>query len=627
MTASRSGFLVSSFLSLHSVYSVWSCLSLIENKETKDLLYHTPAVATIWYKPCVRNNNRAEKFAASSSIVQYLSDTGEDYLFIEGSGLKGGRTAYLTQEGLKKTLQKRRAEDKLYTLFNLPVPSPQEQPPKTQQEEQEAEKKQKKKRKRPEVEHVLQCGHHGCLRSVPTSVDTLCNFHQAEAEELKQEEAARDSKNALILQGMMLEHDEHKQISTPQEEEPSSTPPPPTKKLKTNGEESKKEKKSVRWQCLSCSKEAEEGLMHCSDHIPPSPDFGLSDTTPQILFSTVEPLALPEPAPKATPVVPAAIVSPPVATAILLDSSVPMEDDDKNVSSGPGIVLLSPPPLPEETKPVFICADILRRRRGQIHQNGNGKSCLEEFKNTGRCEFHYNKLTGAPVFMGSTLRRTCHYPSCKHSPPSEMINFCGDEAHKIRPDNQGARYCKTPTCLSLLSSDPSEFHCILHKNIPPAQLRASSKARVIQEDTICTWDADCQETIADPNSLLCGKHHQESKARQEAVNKAKQEKKQLLLQSPPMMIDLTAQETKKAPEQQQQSEVDKLKAENEALQRQLKLNTSVAFMCNKTDMLKSLLRQAECLKTLYLPVEQHKEILTHLEAVHNLVKEFAGRRV
>jgi hypothetical protein len=443
-------------------------------------------------------------------------------------------------------------------------------------------------------------------------LDTLCNFHQAEAVELKQEEdEARNSKNALMLQGMMLDNDTT--LEPPTQEEDSSAPPP-TKKLKTKeGEESKK---SVRWQCLNCNKEAVEGMTHCSDHIP-SPD--LSDTAPRMIFS-VEPLALPEPAPKAVPVVPA-VVSLPIlaatAISILLDSSssVPMEDD-KNVSSGPGVL------LPDE-KPAFICADMLRRR-GRPHKNG--VSCFDEFKDTGRCEYHYNKLTGVPVIMGSRTGRVCHYPSCKSSPISPLVNCCANETHKIRPDNQGARYCQTPYCFSILpplasATSVLESHCILHKQ-GPTRARVS-KARVIQEDTICTWDAECQETIADPNSLLCGKHHQESKARQEAVNKAKQEKKNQ--QPPPMMIDLTvAQETKKTPDQ---SEVDKLKAENEALQRQLKLNTSVAFMCNKTDMLKSLLRQAEYLKTLYLPAEQHKEILTHLEAVHNLVKEFAGRRV
>ena len=591
----------------------WDVCVCVENKETKDLLYHSPAIATIWYKPCVRHN-RAEKFAASSSIVQYLNDTGDDYLCIEGGGLKGGRTAYLTQEGLKKTLQKRKADDKLYVLFGLPVPQPQpkeesKSAAEGEEENKKEEKQKKKKRKRQEVEHVIQCGHHGCLRSVPTSLDTLCNFHQAEADECKQEEEARNSKNALMLQGMMLDNDTTLEPPAQEEEEDSSAAPPPTKKLKTKeeGEESKKEKKSVRWQCLNCNKEAVEGMAHCSDHIP-SPD--LSDTAPQLICS-VEPLALPKPA------VTFAAAAMAILTKKAMESSsstVPMKDDDKNMSSGPGVVLPSP-----EQEPAFVCADIPRRNGRTRH---SCESCLKEFKDTGRCEFHYNKLTGGLVTMGLQTRRMCHYPSCKQSPPSELINFCGDEAHKIRPDNQGARYCKTPTCLSVLSPGGSEFHCILHAHIPPARARAS-KARVIQEDTICTWDGECQETIADPNSLLCGKHHQESKARQEAVNKAKQEKKQK--QPPPMVVDLTvAQETKKTLDQ---SEVDKLKAENEALQRQLKLNTSVAFMCNKTDMLKSLLRQAEYLKTLYLPAEQHKEILTHLEAVHNLVKEYAGRRV
>jgi hypothetical protein len=324
-----------------------------------------------------------------------------------------------------------------------------------------------------------------------------------------------------------------------------------------------------------------------------------------------------------------------------------MEDD---VSSGPGIV------LPPEETPVFVCADI-RRRKGRPHKNGT--SCLKEFKDTGRCEFHYNKLTGGLV---STGKRVCHYLGCQHSPPSELINFCGDEAHKIRADSQGVRYCKTPLCLSILSPGGPEYHCILHEQAP-ARARPS-KARTVQEDTTCTWDGKCQETIADPDSMFCGIHHQKSKARQEAVNKAKQEKKQPPVidlvtvqetkqekkqqEQPPMIDIITVQETKEVPEQQEtkqspmidiitiqetkqekppQSEVDKLRAENEALQRQLKLNSSIAFMCNKTDMLKSFNRQAEYLKCLYLPKEQHKEILGHLDAMHHLVKEFAGRRV
>jgi hypothetical protein len=586
----------------------------LEHKETKALFYHGGAVAALWYEKATKNG-KEQKYARADNLVKKLNRTNDDnkqsrgYLSIVGNikHYVSCRTTFFTQDGIQRILNMQKATQEIREAFDktAKIHHPEEEENKAKEGKETAVKKtiSRKRRRTNDPEHIIECSYDGCLRPIATSTSTLCTFHQEELKELQMED-----------QKMMM--------MTTTQQDPSWDPlgmmmMPLLKKVKMDQDKETKTK-TVRWQCQVCTNEAAEGHLHCQDHLPASDTGNLSDSSPQLIFSIDPPkeekipLDVLEPSPivvSAAAVVQAVPAPVPMAAkdtalSILQEqeatvaATVPMEDDTTMAS---GVVVL---PSPQN----FRCVDY----KGQWPPSSAQKACQSEYKNTGRCEYHYKKIIGEPVVKSGRAHahetRICHYPRCRKQPISDLVNYCGNDNHKIRPDNLGKRYCLTPLCMSILPPSPtSVLYCVLHDS--NHRLR-SATTTAAGRDACCIYDGECQEQVTNPStSLLCDKHIQESKQRQEAINKAKQERKKEATAA--VVID----------------EVAKLKAENEALKRQHQLSMDPEFAKLKLDFLNSVHAQAKLLVGLQLPDEFHNAVVEHMNATFEFVKEYAGRRL